>query len=137
MSHPRKQIRANVVALLTGLTGVTTVDASRVTPFADSELPALNVVNRGGQSSPITLTGSGPQERQINVGIDIHAKATDGVDDLLDDIAERVEAELLGASPDTWLGGYVGEISDEPDFDDETNLPAGVLRLVVSISTIV
>lgn len=137
MSHPRKQIRANVVALLTGLAGVVTVAASRTAPFDDSELPALNVVNRGGAASPITLTGQGPSDRQITVGIDIHVKAADGVDDQLDDIAESVEAALHAALPETWLGGYIGEINDEPEFDEETNLPVGVLRLTVSISTIV
>lgn len=137
MSRPNKQIRASVVALLAGLPGIVTVAASRAAPFDDNELPALNVVNRGGTATPITLTGQGPADRQTTVGIDIHVKAADGVDDQLDDIAESVEAALHAAPPDTWLGGYIGEINDEPEFDEETNLPVGVLRLTVSISTIV
>lgn len=137
MSRPNKQIRASVVALLAGLPGIVTVAASRTAPFDDNELPALNVVNRGGTATPVTLTGDGPSDRQITVGIDIHVKASNTVDDLLDDIAGAVEAALYAAPPETWLGGYVGEISDEPEFDEETNLPVGVLRLTVPISTIV
>ena len=56
MSHPRTQIRAAVVALLTGLpiTG-SNVFASRVRPFHDSELPALNVLTAFAISDLVVL----------------------------------------------------------------------------------
>lgn len=138
MSHPRKQIRANVVALLTGLpiTG-SNVFASRVTPFAESELPALNVLTLSSNQQQLDLAGSGALQLDFTLAIDIVVKEMDGLDDLIDDIAEDVELAMQAAPSSTWLGGFIGDLATESELDDETNLPVGSCRLAFSITTFV
>lgn len=138
MSHPRTQIRAAVVALLTGLpiTGAN-VFASRVRPFHDSELPALNVLTGGSNEQQLNLAGSGASQLDLTLTVEIRVKQADGVDDAIDDIAEEVELAMQTAPASTWLGGFVESVASEPEFDEETNLPTGICRLAFSITTFV
>ena len=137
MTHPRKTIRANVVALLTGLplTGAR-VFASRVRPLTDAELPGLRIFTVDSQQADLSLA-EGASQFDFTVGIEIVAKVAEDLDDVIDDIAEDVEAALATAPASTWLGGYIGAISTDIEFDDETNLPTGIARLAVSITTFV
>lgn len=138
MTHPRKQIRDAAVAVLTGLslTGAH-VFASRVRPLLDAELPALRVFSRESQLEALSLSGTGASQFDLTLGIEIVVKLTDGLDDQIDAIAAEVEAALAAAPDSTWLGGTVGGISTDIDFDEETNLPTGIARLAVSITTYV
>jgi hypothetical protein len=136
MTHPRKTIRDNVVALLTGLplTG-SRVYGSRVAPLSESELPAIRVYADSSESSAIDIHNL-IRERGVIFRIEIVARATADLDDTLDAIAEDVEQALLAAPGSTWLGGELRDpISDEIEIDDDTSQPVGICRMAISINT--
>jgi len=138
MTHPRKAIREAAAVVLTGLalTG-SRVFQSRQRALTDSELPALRLSTVDSQLADLSLSGNGASQFDLTMSIEIVAKVADNLDDLIDDIAEQVEAALKAAPASTWLGGYVGAVSTDPEFDEETNLPTGIARLAVSITTFV
>jgi hypothetical protein len=138
MTHPRKTIRDNVVALLTGLTLTgSRVFASRVRALTDAELPALRVFTVDSQLSDLSLSGQGSAQLDLTIGIEIVVKVADDLDDTIDDIAEDVEDALGAAAASVFLGGYVSGLSTDIEFDEETNLPTGIARLAASVTTYV
>jgi hypothetical protein len=102
MSHARKQIRDAVVALVTDLaTTGRNVFPSRVYSLADEELPSLSVFTIDGNSdevvTKVTLgnTGKFPLfKRDCPLLIEGHAKISDDIDDVLDQISLEVEVAM-------------------------------------------
>jgi hypothetical protein len=138
--HVRRAIREAVAIKLTGLplTGER-VFTSRVRELRDNELPALIVET---PSESVSYGQGGPvrprvQSREQVVNVVVVASAAEDVDDVLDDIAEQVEAALaadptlgLGAKDLRLTGTQSAIAGDGPDL-------RGVARLqyTVSVST--
>ena len=137
MTHPRKQIRDNLVALLTGLplTG-SRVYGSRLSPVEEGDLPALRIYADSEQAGPLLIHSQVMRERSITYRIEIVARANTALDDALDAIAEQVEGALVLASEDTWLDGTLGDLSTEIELSDDASQPVGIARMGVTINTV-
>lgn len=118
MTHARQQLREAVVGLLLAVpqTGGR-VRSGRAYPWQDAELPCLEVLTAEEALAEDSLSGE-IQQRECALDVVIRARATAGVDDLLDAIAEQVEAALgsavaVGAvSVDLRYEGASSEFSD-------------------------
>jgi hypothetical protein len=120
MSHRRTQLRAGLVAALTGLaTTGSRVHASRMRPVKAEQMPCL-LIATGDERIDGTATQSGPLDRQLTVNIRGYAMGAT-VDDTLDQIALEVETALASK-------GYALQ-SIEVDFDDELEKPVGSISL--------
>lgn len=132
--HVRRQIRDQVVTMLTGLaTTGSRVYASRVYPFAASDLPCLAVMALTESSEPDSLTRPRGLTRTLTLAIEARARASADLDDTLDAIAKEVE-EALGADPtlaglakDSYLAATEIELSAEAD------APHGLMRLELAV----
>lgn len=140
MAHPRKLIRAAIVAVLqaANTTAGQRVYKSRSTPWRNIELPAISVwsteelVDEGSEeSSPRELV----RGADFNVDLVLAMPADGDVDDALDDFAEQVE-DALKADRYLRAAGEEGTASDSflvsSTFGEvaEGNKPMGALRLV-------
>lgn len=102
MPHARKQIRDAVVALVTDLaTTGRNVFPSRVYSLADEELPSLSVFTGDAGNdevvTKVTLGSPGKRplfKRDCPLLIEGHAKVSDDIDDVLDQIALEVEIAM-------------------------------------------
>lgn len=102
MAHARKQIRDAVVAMLTDLsTTGRNVFPSRVYSLADEELPSVSVftgdANNDEVVTKVTLgnTTKFPLfKRDCPLLIEGHAKISDDIDDVLDQIALEIEVAM-------------------------------------------
>ena len=94
--HPRRLIRDAFVAVLTGLpTTGANVFKSRVRALWETEeLPALLVYTQDDRAE---IFNEAPRryERTASVAVEIVARANDDLDDVLDGIADEVEAALF------------------------------------------
>lgn len=110
--HMRKQIRAQVKAMLLGkgpwLTRVTTnkfrPEMQRPNPvMRNDKLPSLNLYTLEEQATEV---GTAPREYscELDLVVEIMVSATSEADDAMDDIAEAIEV-ILGR--DDSLGGLV------------------------------
>ena len=99
MSHQRKLIRQKVIELLLRerTPGTYPTDAenrvmsTRVTPFWESELPAINVYN-GTDRADVFDQAPRRMKHDFSLIVECVADATsDGIDDTLDDLARQVE----------------------------------------------
>ncbi|GAB7527914.1 hypothetical protein PS3A_03200 [Pseudomonas sp. 3A(2025)] len=111
MTHPREAIRKQACAQLLGRTSAgARVFASRVAPLItndwQNELPAIIVYTLDEQGE---LQHAAPREylRTVQLVIEIHASATEALDDTLDTLARQVENLLL---VDDTLGGTVNDL---------------------------
>lgn len=128
--HIRTQVRNAAVTRLAGLsfTGAH-VYASRVRPVDSTLMPCLLIYTDEEELGPATMHGT--YARALTLAVKIVAEQSgEGIDALLDNIAEEVEAELgsstpllVGASQQLTLTGITVE------FDDEGEKPAGSLTL--------
>lgn len=102
-NHARQQLRT---ALVTRVTGLTTtgprVFASRMFPMAADSMPGLIVYTNDESSDDGSLGIPRLQHRTVSLSIEGYAKAANGLDDLLDQIAKEVETAI---SADPLLGG--------------------------------
>lgn len=126
--HVRRQLREAVAVAVTGLaTSGARVFKTRLYPLQSTDLPALLISTPGEEAAPTHVDGG--LDRRVAVEIVALVKATDNVDDLLDQMAAEVEVALL--TPVTVAG--VGVLLDyegcDDDFDALTDQPVGVLRL--------
>lgn len=102
MAHARKQIRDAVVALVTDLeTTGRNVFPSRVYSLADEELPSLSVfTGDAGNDEVVTKVTLGNTtkkplfHRACPLIIEGHAKVSDDIDDVLDQIALEIEVAM-------------------------------------------
>lgn len=110
MPHPRKQIRDAVVDRLKDRTPVgSRVFGNRVRPLFGEELPAILVYTLA-EKSDHRQTAPRELQRILRLGIEIAARADEGLDDLLDEISLRVE-EIMSA--DDTLSGTAADCSLE------------------------
>ena len=113
--HVRKQIRARLLSVLTGLTTTTSnVFASRVTPLADSELPAILVDTlESGEIRAGSAFGPGRLlERSLTVTIGVAVKQTSGYQDTLDQIYKEVEIAIAGDNTLNGLAKYAQPMAE-------------------------
>ncbi len=102
MPHARKQLRDAVVPMVTDLTTTgRNVFPSRVYSLDDSELPSVSVftIDTGSEETATKLThglpGKGPLFRRVcPLIIEGHAKVSDNVDDVLDQISLEIEVAM-------------------------------------------
>lgn len=110
MAHPRKLIRHAVVALLidAATAAGARVKPTRVEPNKKSELPALGVYTL---NDPVNEDESTELEQLHELELEVvgWVAHTDAVpaDDAMDDIAEEIEAAMIG---DRYLSGAAGEV---------------------------
>jgi hypothetical protein len=102
MTAERKAIRLHVANLLKDKTAAgEKVFASRAFPVWDQELPVVLVYTNAEQSE---ILNEAPREyrRTVRLVVEALAKADQGVDDILDDMAEAIEQAM--ALDDTLAG---------------------------------
>lgn len=138
--HARKQLRDEVVSLLTGLTSTGSrvfADRLQSRPLAIDELPAL-MVSTGAEAIGVgTIHVNGLVNRELDLDVAAVIRAASGLDDALDQISAEVETVLGGQS----LAGGGAEIAlyaiDAPVFEGsgETPVAQQVMRFRVSYST--
>lgn len=96
-THVRKQVRDQVVGLVTGLsTTGSKVYQNRNYPLSVSELPCLIVRTGDEQVQYLTIHNAAMQQRVMQVIISVIAEAISGLDDAVDDICKQVETALAG-----------------------------------------
>lgn len=118
MTTKRKTIRKAVAAVLNGNTSAgANVFASRVRPVSSASLPAILVY---ANDEEVEVFNASPREykRTLTLGIEIAARADDGLDDALDDIAQQVERiisenQTAGGASDYYLSGVHIELTGE------------------------
>lgn len=99
MAHSRKKIRDNVKTLLTGQTSAgDNVFTSRGRDADESELPCIIIYTPEESKIPRSVQAK-QYIRNLEVWVEIRVQATDGVDDILDDLTDCVE-RLLVDNPD-------------------------------------
>jgi len=127
--HAHKQIRAAVVAAVTGLTtSGSRVYANRLYPLTEANLPGLRVFMDQEDAQAQSIHAPHLQERTARLVVECCAKATSALDDTLDLMSKEVEVALAAAL--TVGGKSVQLIYSGMEFDDEiSNQPAGMKRL--------
>ena len=129
MPHAREQIRAAIVAQVTGLaTTGSAVSTARV--YAHATLPSLVVTTPAEQVVAETDTLGKRHLRQLTVHIEARAKETAEVHNTLDDICAEVETAL---ADDPTLGArtqYLELLSTELDYEDDAEQPTGLARMI-------
>lgn len=136
--HVRRSIREAAVAILAA--NVSAVEGrvypSRVRGLQEHELPALIVAT---PAESVSYGSGGPvrpriQDRSVTLYVDVVAEAAEDVDDVIDDIAESVEAAMasdatlgLGAKDLRLTGSQSTVVGDGPEL-------RGVARLQYSVS---
>ena len=135
MAHARQQIRGAAATALTGLaTTGSNVFKSRVHELAQDELDALRIYTRNEPDvETLQLTDPAEQRRDLELVVEGVTRATDDMDDTLDDIAEEVEVALAA---DITLGGLVHSVyidSTEIEMSAEGDQPVGVVRMTFAV----
>lgn len=128
MTHRRKDIRDLVVGYLTGLTTTgARVTASRL--YAHNSLPSLNIITKD------EVMTSDLRNRELELVVEIRARATFGLLDQLDLIASEVEAAL---ETNYLLDGdcvqmfYVA--TGDTELDAEGDQPIGMMPMTYQIN---
>lgn len=133
-NHVRAQIRA---LLHTRLKGAGVTDAgvnvfnSRVTPYEQGQLPAINITSASEQ---VERGAMGPvQDRRMDMRFDVIAQAGEGTADVLDKICAQIETRIM---PGAWSQALIFDIEvtgiDEV-FDGDGTAKAGQLRLIAQV----
>ena len=100
MAHVRKQLRDAFKARLAGVTGVVKIVGARAHAFAESELPAIQVLTARETMAPPFHDGS--RERSPAVDAIIFMQVADGNEDAIDAMAAEVETLIESASGGIW-----------------------------------
>lgn len=134
MAHLRKQIRDNIVSVLTSLpTTGTRVFASRVYPLASDKMPGLCIYTNSETIENATVTLPRTQMRTLEVMVEAYAIATSALDDSLDQICLEVEEKL---ALDVTRGGKAKDTKItqiETEFAGDGEKPAGIARMTVQV----
>lgn len=97
--HLRKQIRAAAVTALTSLTTTTThVYSGRVSPLAETELPALLVFLNVDETTEGAYNSGATVDHSAMLRVEAVCKGNDEAVDTLDQIAAEVETALFANS---------------------------------------
>lgn len=136
MSHVRTQIRDAFVARLTGLaTTGANVFGQRTRPNADA-LPYLKVFLGDDNGELLTVGDDRAEQRDAEIVIEAYAKDGGDMEDLLDQIAMEVQAQIA-TTPDLNFGGLIKNLGApriEPDVDDSLDKPCGINRITYPIT---
>lgn len=129
MAHARQQIRAQLVSTLTGLTTTgNNVIASRVYDVATNSLPSLAIYTL---SEDVGDESANKQMRQLDVVVEVRAKASNNLDNTLDAIGAEVEDALFAAG-DTTLNGKCKNFNYdglEITLSSEAEQPIGLMTM--------
>lgn len=131
--HLHKQIRAALVAKLTGLTTTgSRVYANRLQPLPDAMQPTL-LVTLDEERADVMTIGIVTYDRTLDAVVTAVAKASSALDDTLDQMSKEVETALATGIT---VGGRVLDclysgMSFEDEFGDK---PAGAKRMTFSIN---
>lgn len=134
MTHARTIVRNTVTLILQPVTGVTRKTESRFKPTKQSDLPLLNVVS--GEEVKVDDIDSGRERRRVELHVVLYALAEANVEDVLDSLAEQVEALLLA---DETLGNKVESIvytGASPDYDSAAAQEIASLALKFDVTYI-
>ena len=129
MAHARTQIRQALVTRLSGLTTTDNrVEANRIYEVQDASLPALNIIVDAEDVERDTMGGI--LRRSATIVVEGYARASDNIDDVLDQIATEVEIAIAG---DPLLGALLSDPMDvvgiDIDLDAEAKSPAGRISM--------
>lgn len=94
--HERQAIRDAAVTALAGATAAgARVYKTRLAPIRQAELPAISVYTEEESVTPESLKTS-PREltRSVTLAVEAWVRATDNVDDALDDLALEIETAM-------------------------------------------
>lgn len=132
--HIRQSIRDNVKTTLTGL-GITgdRVYANRIYPFLQQVSNGILIYTESEQTEYLTMGRPRSQERTLTLKVEIYAKSTANLDNLIDDIALEIENALYidptrgGVATDTMIMNF------DSDFNGDGDSPVGVGMLDVIV----
>lgn len=127
--HKRQEIREAIKTMLLGNTDAgANVYSNRVSAFWKSELPSISIVTTEEEANPRDL-GNKTFVRKLRIGIEVHAEATEKLDDVLDDISNQIEA-LIGADQ-SLTGTVLGTVMTGTTIElaGEATTPIGVLSI--------
>jgi len=132
MAHARTQIRDAIVTQLTGLpTTGGNVFKNRVYALEPTALPAIVVTTDTEEIDP---NATGQLHRSMEVTLRLLAKATDGLDDTLDDMAAEVETAMANGFP---LGAGISQqitlVAVAVELNGEGDQPHGVMTLTYRV----
>jgi len=126
--HARQQIRAAIVAALTGLTTTgSNVFLSHPSSrnLAAADLPALRVFTLSEQTD--LVENASPQQRILDVAVEAVVMGISNIDDGLDTICAEVEIALAANVP---AGVHALNLSSTSiEFNGEGEQPHGVARM--------
>jgi len=125
--HIRQSIRDNVKTTLTGL-GITgdRVYANRIYPFLQQVSNGILIYTESESTEYLTMGRPRSQERTLTLKVEIYAKSTANLDNLIDDIALEIENALYidptrgGVATDTMIMNF------DSDFNGDGDSPVGV-----------
>ena len=131
--HLHKQIRAALVAKLTGLTtSAARVYANRLHPLAEANLPGLRIYLDSEAAEHLTADAPAVQERRPAVVVECCARHGSTLDDVLDLMSKEVEIALAA-------GITVATRTLELDYtgmdlqDEQLDKPVGVKRMTFAL----
>jgi alpha-L-arabinofuranosidase len=130
MTHVRQSLRSAVVAAVTGLTTTgSRVYTAKVYPAQDGELPCLvvNTVAEAVTQQDIGLPGI--IERRVTVEVVGMVKATSGMANTLDTIAEEVETAVGSGVSVSGANIELAYEGSDIQFSGDTDQPVGTISL--------
>jgi hypothetical protein len=134
MAHARKQIRDEVVTILTNAQVADTISKSRVYPIPANTVSMALVYTNTDSVSQTTLTYPRKFDREMMLVVECVARDSDYLDDRLDRLCEAVE-NAIGA--DNTLGGKVKDcilIDTQITLDFSGDAPIGSARMQFRVS---
>jgi len=134
MAHARKQIRDEVVTILTNAQVADTISKSRVYPIPANTVSMALVYTNTDSVSQTTLTYPRKFDREMMLVVECVARDSDYLDDRLDRLCEAVE-NAIGA--DNTLGGKVKDciLTDtQITLDFSGDAPIGSARMQFRVS---
>jgi hypothetical protein len=134
MAHARKQIRDEVINILTAATVAETISKSRVYPIPANTVSMVLVYTNTDSVSQTTLTYPRKFDREMMLIIECVARDSDYLDDRLDRLCESVE-NAIGA--DNTLGSVVKDcilMDTQITLDFSGDAPIGSARMQFRVS---
>jgi hypothetical protein len=134
MAHARKQIRDQVVTILTNAQVADTISKSRVYPIPANTVSMALVYTNTDSVSQTTLTYPRKFDREMMLIIECVARDSDYLDDRLDRLCESVE-NAIGA--DNTLDGKVKDcilMDTQITLDFSGDAPIGSARMQFRVS---
>lgn len=118
MAHVRQQIREAAATVITGLSSGASVHPSRVYDLEAGDLPALKLYTLSEGVERDSLSYPRGTRRQLQLIVEVAAKSTTNLDDVLDTLCAEVEAAIAaditlgGLAKDAYLETTTVELND-------------------------